>query len=132
MDRYKTVMIPMSDIFCDSSFNCRGAVAMSEVIDLALDIKERGLDFPLHVQDYTLKSPFKYRIISGHRRFTALKYNKCTHAPCVVRTDLKDEMEARELNLRENIQRADLTMDWRLRKIVNPRDRWYVYEVAWI
>lgn len=110
MDRYVTVMIPMSEIYCDGSFNCRGQVAMSEVMDLAADIKARGLSFPLHLQEHTLKPPFKYRIISGHRRFTAMKYNKAVEAPCVIRKDLLSEVEAREENLRENIQRADLTM----------------------
>lgn len=110
MSRYTVTILPMAEIYCDAAFNCRGPIAMSECLDLASDVKARGLDFPIHVQEYSKLPGFKYRIVSGHRRFTAFKVNKETEIPSVIRYDLSDELEAREANLRENIQRSDLNM----------------------
>lgn len=111
MKRYEVVMLPCAEIYCDNDFNCRGTIDRATLIDLATDIKERGLDFPIHVHRYDLKSPFKYRIISGHCRFTAVFHlNKTLEIPAVIRDDLKGEIEFREANLRENVQRRDLTL----------------------
>lgn len=103
-------MLPVGEIFCDHTFNCRGPIDRSTCIDLAEDISDKGLDFPIHVQPYTLNPKFKYRIVSGHRRFTAVTMNRSEAIPAVIRYDLSDETAAREANLRENIQRSDLTM----------------------
>jgi ParB/RepB/Spo0J family partition protein len=111
VSRYTVTEIPCHEIFCDNDFNCRKRIDRTTCVELALDIKERGLDFPIHVQPYELKLGFKYRIICGHRRFIAVSViNKEATVPCVVRTDLGDEKKARETNLRENIQRQELTL----------------------
>jgi ParB/RepB/Spo0J family partition protein len=110
-DRYKVVHLPCVRIFCDDEFNCRKRIDRSTCVDLAVDIKEHGLDFPIHVQPYNLKMGFDYRIVSGHRRFVAMYHiNKNENIPCVVRTDLIDEKNAKEVNIRENIQRQQLTL----------------------
>lgn len=109
--RYEVTPQKMSRIFCDASFNCRGSIELATCYELAEDIKEKGLDFPIHVRPYKLQpDKYDFQIISGHRRFTAYRINKETEIPCVVRYDLEDEVLAREANLRENIQRTDLTI----------------------
>lgn len=107
--KYKVEAIPSIEILCDHEFNCRGKIDPSSCLDLSKDIGSNGLDFPIHVQVYTGRPGFKYRIVSGHRRFTACKILNWTDIPCVVR-EFKDEADARSANLRENIQRADLNL----------------------
>ena len=110
MNKYVVTLLEMKRIFCDSDFNCRGRIDLATCYELAEDIKERGLDFPIHVRPYDKKPGFDFQIVSGHRRFTAFKINKAEVVPAVIRTDLGDEVDAREANLRENIQRTDLTL----------------------
>lgn len=110
VSKYKVVPVPMNKVFKDDAFNCRGSFSRAACMDLAKDIKDNGLEFPIHVQPWVGKPGFEYRIISGHRRFTAYQINGETEVPAVVRTDLQDEVEARAANLRENIQRADLNI----------------------
>lgn len=106
--KYKVVPVPMSVIFSDSDFNCRGAIAPIEVLDLAKDIAARGLDQPIVLQPWN-KPPFQYRIVAGHRRHLACKVNKAEVIPAYIRDDL-DETAARMLNLRENVLRKELNI----------------------
>lgn len=107
--RYQVQPIKVARTKCDHSFNCRGRISRDDCVELARDIKENGLDFPIHVQPYS-EGDYDFRIISGHRRFTAFQINGEDTIPAVVRVDLADEIEAREANLRENIQRSDLNI----------------------
>ncbi len=106
----------LDEIFSDSAFNCRGEIAPIEVKDLAQDIAVRGLDQPIVVQSYSdpKRPKIKYRIVAGHRRYLAFMMNASTNPevttiPAFVRTDL-NEMQARLLNVRENIHRKDLNI----------------------
>lgn len=102
----------MSEIFADPTFNCRGeAVAPIDVVDLARDIESHGLQQPIVVQPYDKYRPeqYKYRIVSGHRRYTAFKVLKREDIPCVINTNLT-ESQALVLNLTENIHRKDLNI----------------------
>ncbi len=101
--------IPLTEIFCDNDFNCRGKIAPLDVVDLARDIKQRGLDIPIIVQPYTEHPPHKYRIVAGHRRYMAFRVNESPTIPTNIRTDL-DEFAAAGLNLRENILRKQLNI----------------------
>lgn len=100
--------LPMSEIFCDNDFNCRGRISPFDVVDLARDILKNGLDFPIVVQPFK-HVKFRYRIVAGHRRFTAFRVNNASEIPCTIRTDL-DEFGAAALNLRENILRKELNI----------------------
>jgi ParB family chromosome partitioning protein len=51
----------------------------------------------------------KFRIVSGHRRFLAMNLLHRITIPAIV-TDRLDELEARKLNLEENLKRKDLNM----------------------
>lgn len=106
--KYKVVEAPMAEIFSDADFNCRGAIAPIDVLDLAKDIKVKGLDQPIVLQPWD-KPPFRFRIVAGHRRHLAFKVNKAETIPAFIRDDL-DETGARLLNLRENVFRRELNI----------------------
>ena len=99
----------MEEIYCDNDFNCRGKINPLDVVDLANDIKAKGLDFPITIQPYDKHPPEKWRIVAGHRRFTAYRVNGATSIPCTIRRDL-DDFQAAALNLRENILRKELNI----------------------
>lgn len=112
--------ISMARIYCDSNFNCRGIIRPFDVADLATSIRDKGLQFAISVQPASDVQgglplnpddglPYEYRIVAGHRRYTAVKILKWPTIPATVRTDL-DEKKARILNLVENFQRQDLNI----------------------
>jgi ParB family transcriptional regulator, chromosome partitioning protein len=102
----KVIQIPMNKIVANSEFNCRGAIAPIDVVDLAKDIAKNGLLEPLIVQPIANE---KYQLIAGYRRHTALTINKWQNAPCSVVEGLS-ELEAKSLNLRENLIRKNLNI----------------------
>lgn len=104
-----TVEIPLSEIFADADFNCRGSIAPIDVADLAANIREHGLLSPIVVQPYDKNPPYKYRIIAGYRRHRAFQIIGLPTIPATVRTDLSDK-EASLLNLYENLKRQDLNI----------------------
>lgn len=116
-EQYKTILIPLSEVYSDDDFNCRGAIAPIDVAELAQDIQLNGLQFPITVQpaeDVEHDIPSPWRIIAGHRRFKAFEVlerdNKdFRHIPAMVRCGLS-EIQARVLNLGENIKRKDLNI----------------------
>lgn len=115
--KYVAHSLNMDEVYADASFNCRGDIPAHEIISLASDIKNRGLDCPIVVQPFTMKSnpKIKWRVVAGHRRHKAFLYNQYTNVPgfdqipAFVRSDL-DELGARQLNLRENLHRQNLNI----------------------
>lgn len=116
--QYDVEFPALNEIFYDPSFNCRGEFATHEIVDLARDIKSRGLDVPIVVRPYhKTDGKFKYHLIAGHRRFKAIEFNyqqgvsiprvELGRIPAFIRMNV-DEMEARRLNLRENLHRKNL------------------------
>lgn len=106
---YVTVDVPMAQILSDATFNCRGKLVPADVMDLAADIRARGLDQPIIVQPYDKTPGKKYRIVAGHRRHMAFRLLEMETIPARIRDDLKD-LEANVLNLGENLKRRDLTI----------------------
>lgn len=105
---YKTLEIPVSVIYLDSDFNCRGPVTPQSCLELSESLKARGLKIPIIVQPWG--GDYEYRIIAGHRRFTAAKYLLGWHTiPATVIENLS-EKDAQLLNLVENLERKDLTL----------------------
>lgn len=85
---------------------------VGDVTELAESIKAQGIRQNLLViPDTENRGPGDtaavYRIVIGHRRYTAAKQAGLTRLPCVI-ADL-DPRQERELMLVENTQRADLT-----------------------
>lgn len=107
--KMKVFDVPMSDIFCDDDFNCRGPIPPIDVIDLARSIEEKGLQQPITIQPWARQPDKKYRIVSGHRRYNAFRLNKARTIPAIVKEGL-DELAARQLNLEENLKRKDLNL----------------------
>jgi len=113
-DDYKTERLQISKIYSDDNFNCRGAISPISVADLASSIKEKGLQFPIAVQPAAevktdMPAGFDYRIIAGHRRFKAVKILGWDTVPAMIKVGLT-EVEARILNLSENLNRLDLNI----------------------
>lgn len=125
-NQYDVEMIDTAVIWSDTDFNCRGEIAPMQVMDLCQDIERNGLQFPIAVQplldvsDATGAPPAaEYRIVAGHRRFKAYQVLQATHRddevnqyikiPCMLKPGLTD-IEARVLNLGENLKRQDLNI----------------------
>ena len=71
--------------------------------ELAASIKENGLLQPIIVREY---GEGRYQIIAGERRFRASKLAELNEIPAVIMN--KDDRQAAEIALIENIQREDL------------------------
>jgi ParB/RepB/Spo0J family partition protein len=110
---YSVYQVPVKDIWLEPMFNCREAIALTTVSDLAKAIEARGLQFPVTVQpreDCNVPEGYKFRLIVGFRRFAACtRLLKWETIPAIVRTGLTD-YDARVLNLTENIDRQDLNI----------------------
>ena len=99
-------------IYCDSSWNCRGDFSTQSVADLADDIRNRGLNEPIDIQPVCdtpgLPPGFLFRVVCGHRRFTAwTTYLQRSRIPARIHRGLT-EREARIKNLKENDERENL------------------------
>lgn len=134
-EEYSVVLLPVSEVFSDDEFNCRGVIPTIEVADLAQDIQRNKLQFPIAVQPSEdvgkpLPEGKKYRIVAGHRRFKAWTVlragwnkgdlgpgnsvvtddkNPFDLIPCMIKTGLS-EVQARVINLGENLKRKDLNI----------------------
>lgn len=114
-DSYAVHDLNCDDIYLDPEFNCRGAIAPMDVIDLARSIEKDGLQFPIAVQpasdcDIELPPGKKWRIVAGHRRFMAVsKINKQPTIKAMVKSGL-DNLRARIINLSENLHRKSLNI----------------------
>ncbi len=110
MSNYKVIHIPLDKILIDSDFNCRGYIAPIDVADLVKDIELNDLQFPIAVQsseDVDLPDRYDYRVMAGHRRFVAFQVLGRKTIPAMVKPAMT-ELQARLLNLNENLQRKDL------------------------
>jgi len=102
--------IAMGEIDADEKFNCRGVISTIDVVELARDIKEKGLLQPVIVTEYPEpKGRKKYRLIGGFRRYTAHQVNQAETIWCTI-MPFMDEETATIMNLSENLNRQDLTI----------------------
>jgi len=105
--------LKISEIHDDEAFNCRGKITPIDVIDLAKDIKDHGLHQPIVVSLYDdakqASTGKKYRVLAGFRRLMAHRVNEMKTISAVIKPPMS-ELEALEVNLSENIQRANLTI----------------------
>lgn len=74
---------------------------MKNIQQLATNIKKNGLINPVSVEKIGEK---KYKIISGERRYHAIKYLRMPKVPCIIKKKTKYEM------LAENFCREDLNI----------------------
>lgn len=109
-DKDRIYHLPLTEIFYDETFNCRGVFTPQSVHDLARSIESIELTCPIVVrlaEDAGIKT-HKYHLVAGHRRYKAIEiFLKWETIPSLIRPGLDDEA-ARVLNLTENIDREDL------------------------
>lgn len=108
-DPNRVYEIPLKEIYVDSDFNSRGVIDPTTIIELAANIRERGLDTPVLIQPWAIQSrpEIKFRLVAGFRRTMAHKMNKAETIRALIREGLTD-VDARILNLTENLHRQDL------------------------
>ncbi len=111
---YETLEIPVAVIYFDREFNSRGIFTPQSCIELADSMRAKGLKIPIIVQPREdarhVPKGFEYRIVAGHRRYTAAKLLlQWTTIPAMVVTGLS-EIDARITNLIENLARKNLTL----------------------
>jgi len=73
--------------------------------ELTQSIKEAGLLEPIVIRP----KDDQMEIVAGERRFKAYQILKKKNIPSIIRDDLKDDIDALEKSLIENLQRDDLT-----------------------
>ncbi len=100
--KYEVIEVPIEDIFFDRDFNCR-SFSIESTAPLAKSIEAHGLLTPIILQPYD--GPYEYRIVAGHRRYTAMRYHlRRKKIPAFI-------CEAgAEANLAENLDRQDLNI----------------------
>lgn len=107
-------MIEMSDIHADAEFNCRGVISPIDVVDLVKDIEKNSLLQPVVVSLYTDKERAllgkKYKLLAGFRRHMAHRVLAKTHIKALVKEKSLSDVDARFMNLAENLQRKELTI----------------------
>jgi len=113
----KLIDIPLHEILADEDFNSRGALVASDVMDLLESIPQLGLLQPVVVQPME-HDKFKYKLLAGFRRFFAhtilLTQDKKLGKESLYETigakivTGLSEIDARILNLSENLARTEL------------------------
>ena len=100
----------LSDILYDDVFNCRGPISPMDVADLAKDISRDGLLQPILLSNNPAGSSHKYKLLAGHRRYRAHQVLKRERIRSVVREGSISDVDARILNLKENVNRKQLNV----------------------
>lgn len=120
----QVLVLNLSDIFVDPSWNTRSAVGEAEgsggeegendFVSLRESIELRGQDIPVDVRPNPGKTKHPYALVAGFRRFKAIQDiaekagNKTPTIRAIAHT-FATEAEAIEFNMRENTARADLS-----------------------
>lgn len=122
----RVLEVPIDEIFHDEHFNCRGFIPPSDIIALADEIAELGLLQPITLQPWSAVKGKHYRIVCGHRREAAFRYNRDhkggpTTIPSIVRHNLT-ETQALVLNLGENLNRKQLNFMQEARALQRLKD----------
>jgi ParB family chromosome partitioning protein len=108
-----TMNIPIADIDIDDNFNCRGKLLPIDVEELAKDIQANGQHQPVVVMPYNESEKLikgkSYKLLAGFRRTYAHIILKLPTVLAVVKNHMSD-IEARLLNLSENLKREDLNI----------------------
>lgn len=101
--------IALNDVTVIEGFNPRASENEAEIDVLAKSIAKQGLIHPPTVRPTAVKG--KFELISGHRRFKALKTLGRESAVFTVRLDIADDMDAKAFAVAENSEdgRTNLT-----------------------
>lgn len=102
--------IPVSSILVDHSGNCRedGSVSAFTTGSLKQSLKRHGLLNPITVRKASKDEVgYDYKLVSGHRRITAIQELGWETVPANV-INVESDVQEGYLNLIENIEREDL------------------------
>lgn len=105
--KYKMKVVKLSDIKVGDRFR----VEMGDVEILAESIKDKGLIQPICIDQNN-------NLLAGGRRYAACTSIDMKEIPCLVR-DSEDEVDAREIELMENIHRKEMT--WQEQALLTAR-----------
>jgi ParB family chromosome partitioning protein len=95
--KYKMQVVKLSDIVVNGRFRKE----MGNIDELANSIKEKGLIQPISVNE-------QLHLLAGGRRYTACTKLGLEEVPVVIREG-SDQVDAREVELMENLHRKDMT-----------------------
>lgn len=106
--------IPLTEIFADEEWNCRGYIDPLDVWELAKDIASKGLIQPIVLQPWDKVKGKKFRIVCGYSRFKATVMNSkkdqnIKAIKAIIKNGLS-ELDASVLNLSENLMRRNLNV----------------------
>lgn len=107
--------LPVNVIYYDRTFNCRGEFTPQSCLDIAQSIQQHGLQFPVVVQpaedvENGIPEGYDYRLIVGHRRFTAITQLLGQDTISVQIRKGLSEKQTRILNLIENLERKNISL----------------------
>lgn len=108
-DPNRVYEVPLKLILADQEFNCRGPIDPTNVVELANDIRQNQLTQPVLLQTWDKTPGKEFRLVAGYRRFTAHKLIPLPTIRSLIRQNVSD-IEARILNLSENLQRENLNI----------------------
>lgn len=95
--KYKMKTVKVSDIIEGDRFR----TDLGNIDELVESIREKGLIQPICIDQ-------DMRLLAGGRRFTAVTRLGLSDIPCLIR-ESPDEVDAREIELMENIHRKEMT-----------------------
>jgi len=93
----------------DIEFGDRARKNYKDLALLAEDFRKRGVIQPIAVKHQPPGSTKPFFLLAGGRRFSAAVFAQIQTIPCRVYPDYLSELDTREIELMENVQRADLT-----------------------
>lgn len=110
MSNYEIKQIPISEIFADKDFNCRGRFEPSSCANLAQELAKHGQIHPIMVRPYSDPNQphLRWQMVEGFRRLIAAKILKWDMIRATLALDLSDAT-ASEINYTENLHRQNLT-----------------------
>jgi len=107
MAEAETIKLLDVDKLHPSPFNPRKDFAAAELAELAESIKQKGVLEPLLAREISERGAWRIELVAGERRWRAAKKAGLARVPVIVR-ELSD-VEAREIQIVENLQRAGIT-----------------------
>lgn len=97
--------IPLNQILPDDN-QPRQSFNEAENIELAKSVARDGILQPILVRPISSTGPSRYKVVFGHRRLWAAKYNRMDAIPAQVK-DLSDD-QVLEIQIIENLQRKNI------------------------
>ena len=103
------VMISLSDITIDRAANRKAGMDDKSITEFAKILRrDKGVNSPIQV--YYCPKTFKYRVISGHRRYLASVMAGFSEIPAMIVKDQLSKEDIFKLRTGENLDRVDLSL----------------------